>query len=63
MFFVTGYVRNGEPFLHDAAWRSQAISMAGGVTERDTQRIRITLLVGGKQCDQGREAGRSGAAG
>jgi polysaccharide biosynthesis/export protein len=50
-FFVTGYVKNGGPFLHDATMTvSRAISMAGGVTEKGSRnRIRITRLVGGKQ--------------
>lgn len=50
-FFVTGYVKNGGPFLHDAAMTvSKAISMAGGVTEKGSRnRIRITRLVDGKQ--------------
>lgn len=51
MFFVTGYVKNGGPFLHDATMTvSRAISMAGGVTEKGSRnRIRITRLVSGKQ--------------
>ena len=50
-FFVTGYVKNGGPFLHDASMTvSKAISMAGGVTEKGSRnRIRITRLVDGKQ--------------
>ena len=50
-FFVTGYVKNGGPFLHDAAMTvAKAISMAGGVTEKGSRnRIRITRLVDGKQ--------------
>ena len=50
-FFVTGYVRNGGPFLHDASMTvSRAISMAGGVTEKGSRsRIRITRIVDGKQ--------------
>ncbi len=50
-FFVTGYVKNGGPFLHDATMTvSKAISMAGGVTEKGSRnRIRITRLVNGKQ--------------
>ena len=50
-FFVTGYVKNGGPFLHDGAMTvSKAISMAGGVTEKGSRnRIRITRLVDGKQ--------------
>jgi polysaccharide export outer membrane protein len=51
MFFVTGYVKNGGPFLHVATMTvSRAISMAGGVTEKGSRnRIRITRLVSGKQ--------------
>lgn len=50
-FFVTGYVKNGGPFLHDMAMTvSKAISMAGGVTEKGSRsRIRITRVVDGKQ--------------
>jgi polysaccharide export outer membrane protein len=51
MFFVTGYVKNGGPFLHEATMTvSKAISIAGGVTEKGSRnRIRITRLVEGKQ--------------
>ena len=51
MVFVTGYVKNGGPFLHEAGMTvSKAISMAGGVTEKGSRnRIRITRLVDGKQ--------------
>jgi polysaccharide export outer membrane protein len=51
MFFVTGYVKNGGPFLHEAGMTvSKAISMAGGVTEKGSRgRIRITRLSNGKQ--------------
>ena len=50
-FFVTGYVKNGGPFLYDATMTvSRALSMAGGVTEKGSRsRIRITRLVNGKQ--------------
>lgn len=50
-FFVTGYVKNGGPFLHDVTMTvAKAISMAGGVTEKGSRnRIRITRLVEGKQ--------------
>jgi polysaccharide biosynthesis/export protein len=50
-FFVTGYVKNGGPFLHDGTMTvSRAISMAGGVSEKGSRnRIRITRLVNGKQ--------------
>jgi len=51
MFFVTGYVRNGGPFLHEAGMTvSKAVSMAGGVSEKGSRsRIRITRVVDGKQ--------------
>jgi polysaccharide biosynthesis/export protein len=51
MFFVTGFVRNGGPFLHEAGMTvSKAVSMAGGVTEKGSRsRIRITRIVNGKQ--------------
>jgi polysaccharide biosynthesis/export protein len=51
MIFVTGYVRNGGPFLHDATMTvSRALSMAGGVSEKGSRtRIRITRQVDGKQ--------------
>jgi polysaccharide export outer membrane protein len=51
MFFVTGYVKNGGPFLHEEGVTvSKAISMAGGVTEKGSRsRIRITRVVNGKQ--------------
>jgi len=51
MFFVTGYVKNGGPFLHEAQMTvSKAISMAGGVTDKGSRsRIRIMRLVNGKQ--------------
>ncbi len=50
-FFVTGYVKNGGPFLHDATMTvARALSMAGGVTEKGSRnRIRLTRLVNGKQ--------------
>jgi polysaccharide export outer membrane protein len=50
-FFVTGYVRNGGPFLHEAGMTvSKAISMAGGVAEKGSRsRVRITRVVNGKQ--------------
>jgi polysaccharide export outer membrane protein len=50
-FFVTGFVKNGGPFLHDATVTvSRAISMAGGVSEKGSRnRIRVTRLVNGKQ--------------
>ena len=51
MFFVTGFVRNGGPFLHEAGMTvSKAVSMAGGATEKGSRsRIRITRIVDGKQ--------------
>lgn len=51
MFFVTGFVRNGGPFLHEAGMTvSRAVSMAGGITEKGSRsRIRITRIVDGKQ--------------
>jgi polysaccharide biosynthesis/export protein len=51
MVFVTGYVKNGGPFLHEVGMTvSRVISMAGGVTEKGSRnRIRITRLVDGKQ--------------
>jgi polysaccharide export outer membrane protein len=50
-FFVTGFVRNGGPFLHEAGLTvSKALSMAGGVTEKGSRsRVRITRSVNGKQ--------------
>ena len=51
IILVTGYVKNGGPFLHDATMTvSRALSMAGGVTEKGSRnRIRLTRLVNGKQ--------------
>jgi polysaccharide export outer membrane protein len=51
MFFVTGFVRNGGPFLHESGMTvSRAVSMAGGITEKGSRnRIRITRIVDGKQ--------------
>jgi polysaccharide biosynthesis/export protein len=50
-FFVTGYVKNGGPFLHEVGMTvSKAISMAGGISEKGSRgRIRITRVVDGKQ--------------
>jgi polysaccharide export outer membrane protein len=50
-FFVTGYVRNGGPFLHEPGLTvSKALSMAGGVTDKGSRsRVRITRSVNGKQ--------------
>jgi len=51
MFFVTGYVRNGGPFLHQEGMTvAKAISMAGGVTEKGSRtRLRMTRVVNGRQ--------------
>jgi len=51
MFFVTGYVKNGGPFLHQEGMTvSKALSMAGGMSEKGSRnRIRITRVVDGKQ--------------
>jgi polysaccharide biosynthesis/export protein len=51
MFYVTGYVKNGGPFLHEPDMTvSRAISIAGGISEKGSRsRIRITRMVGGKQ--------------
>lgn len=51
MVFVTGYVKNGGPFLHEMGMTvSRAISMAGGVAEKGSRnRIRITRVIDGKQ--------------
>ena len=50
-FFVTGFVRNGGPFLHEVGMTvSKAVSMAGGITEKGSRsRIRITRAVDGRQ--------------
>jgi polysaccharide export outer membrane protein len=50
-FFVTGYVKNGGPFLHEPGMTvSKAISMAGGITEKGSRsRLRITRVVNGRQ--------------
>jgi polysaccharide biosynthesis/export protein len=50
-FFVTGYVKNPGPFLFDGdVTVAEALSMAGGVTERGSKsRLRITRIVEGKQ--------------
>jgi polysaccharide biosynthesis/export protein len=50
-FYVTGYVKNGGPFLHELGMTvSRAISMAGGITEKGSRsRIRITRVIDGKQ--------------
>jgi len=50
-FYVTGFVKNGGPFLFEQGMTvSKAISMAGGVTEKGSRnRIRITRMTGGKQ--------------
>jgi polysaccharide export outer membrane protein len=51
MVFVTGYVKNGGPFLHEMGMTvSRVISMAGGVAEKGSRnRIRITRVIDGKQ--------------
>ncbi|HET7218230.1 MAG TPA: polysaccharide biosynthesis/export family protein [Vicinamibacterales bacterium] len=51
MFFITGYVKNGGPFLHqDGMTVSKALSMAGGVSEKGSRnRIRITRTVDGRE--------------
>ncbi|HXW03953.1 MAG TPA: polysaccharide biosynthesis/export family protein [Vicinamibacterales bacterium] len=50
-FFVTGHVRNPGPYLiDDGLTVAQAISMAGGITDRGARgRVKITRLVDGKQ--------------
>ena len=50
-FFVTGYVKNPGPFVFDGdVTVAEAISMAGGTTERGSRnRLRITRIVDGKQ--------------
>jgi polysaccharide export outer membrane protein len=50
-FYVTGYVKNPGPYLLGADMTvAQAISLAGGVTERGSRtRMRITRTVDGKQ--------------
>ena len=50
-FYVTGYVKNPGPYLFGGAMTvSQAISLAGGVTERGSKnRVRITRTIDGKQ--------------
>jgi polysaccharide biosynthesis/export protein len=51
MFFVTGYVKNGGPFLYqDGMTVSKALSMAGGVSEKGSRnRVRITRTVDGRE--------------
>jgi polysaccharide biosynthesis/export protein len=51
MFFVTGYVKNGGPFLHQEGMTvSKALSMAGGVSEKGSRnRIRITRTIDRKE--------------
>jgi polysaccharide export outer membrane protein len=51
MFYVTGYVKNGGPFLHEPGMTvSRAISIAGGISEKGSRsRIRITRMSGGRQ--------------
>ena len=52
-FFITGQVRNGGPFvLEPGTTIQQAIAMAGGLTERGSDRgITATRLVNGKSTD------------
>lgn len=51
MFFVTGYVKNGGPFLYaDGMTVSKALSMAGGVSEKGSRnRIRLTRTIDGRE--------------
>ena len=51
MFFVTGYVKNGGPFLYqDGMTVSKALSMAGGVTEKGSRnRVRVTRTIDGRE--------------
>jgi polysaccharide export outer membrane protein len=51
VFYVTGYVKNGGPFLYEPGMTvSRAVSMAGGISEKGSRsRIRITRMTGGKQ--------------
>jgi len=53
MFFITGEVRNGGPFvLEPGTTIQQAIAMAGGLSERGSDRgITVTRLVNGKNTD------------
>ena len=53
MFFITGQVRNGGPFvLEPGTTIQQAIAMAGGLSERGSDRgITVTRLVNGKNTD------------
>ena len=50
-FYVTGYVKNPGPYLLGGEMTvAQAISLAGGVTERGSKsRMRITRTIDGKQ--------------
>jgi polysaccharide export outer membrane protein len=50
-FYVIGYVKNPGPHLLEADLTvAQALSMAGGITERGSRsRLRITRMVDGKQ--------------
>jgi polysaccharide export outer membrane protein len=50
-FYVTGYVKNPGPYLlGEEMTVAQAISLAGGVTERGSKsRVRITRTIDGKQ--------------
>jgi polysaccharide export outer membrane protein len=50
-FYVTGYVKNPGPYLLGADMTvAQAISLAGGVSDRGSKsRVRITRTIDGKQ--------------
>ena len=52
-FFITGQVRNGGPYvLEPGTTIQQAIAMAGGLSERGSDRgITVTRLVNGKSTD------------
>jgi polysaccharide export outer membrane protein len=52
-FFITGQVRNGGPYvLEPGTTIQQAIAMAGGLTERGSDRgITVTRIVNGKSTD------------
>jgi polysaccharide export outer membrane protein len=52
-FFITGQVRNGGPYvLEPGTTIQQAIAMAGGLSERGSNRgITVTRLVNGKSTD------------
>ena len=50
MFYITGQVRNGGPFVLDPGMTvQQAIALAGGLTDRGSDRgITVTRMVNGK---------------